>query len=131
MEKASQTQAVGDDEHGTERHGRAGDHRVERPGRRQRNGGDVVGEGPEEVAPDDGQGPPGQPDRISGYPEVAADQGEISCLDGDVTAGADARAGSPSSRPGPRRRRRSSPDRQVRPGRHEPSGQRHEPGVSR
>jgi hypothetical protein len=86
--EAPQPQAVGDHEHARERHGRAGDHRVEEPGGGERERGDVVGEGPEQVALDRGEGAAGQADGVGGGAQVAADQGEVGCLDGDVGAGA-------------------------------------------
>src|SRR5690348_12173777 len=62
--EAAQAEAVGDDEHRGERHGCAGDHRVEQACRGEGEGGDVVREGPEQVALDDAQGTPGQADRV-------------------------------------------------------------------
>ena len=71
-----------------QRHRRAGDHRVEQPGRGERHRGDVVGERPEQVALDRAQRAPGQPDRVDRGPQVAADQGEVAGLDRHVGAGA-------------------------------------------
>jgi uncharacterized membrane protein len=51
----AQPQAVGDHEHGTERHRGPGDQRAEEAERGQRDGEDVVGEGPEQVPFDGGQ----------------------------------------------------------------------------
>jgi hypothetical protein len=45
----AQPQAVGDHEHRGQRHGGAGDHRVEQTERGQWQSGEVVGEGPEQV----------------------------------------------------------------------------------
>jgi hypothetical protein len=50
--EAAQPQAVADHEDAGERHGRTRDHRVEQAQRGQRQGGHVVGEGPEQVALD-------------------------------------------------------------------------------
>jgi hypothetical protein len=47
------------------------------PGRGQRQGGDVVGERPAQVAPDDAQGAPRQADRVGGDDQIAADQGQV------------------------------------------------------
>ena len=60
----AQPQAVGDHEHGAERHRGGGDQRVEEPEGGQRDGGGVVAERPEQVALDRGQRPPGQRDRV-------------------------------------------------------------------
>src|ERR1019366_6840652 len=48
--EAAQPQAVGHDEHRAERNGGGGDQRVEKAERGQRDGGGVIGEGPEQVA---------------------------------------------------------------------------------
>lgn len=55
--EAAQPQAVTHHEHRAERHGRAGDHRVQQACRSQRQRRHVVGERPEEVSLDDPQRP--------------------------------------------------------------------------
>ncbi len=52
----AQPQAVADDEERGAGHRGPGHHRVEHPGRSERDRGDVVGEGPEEVAPGSSRG---------------------------------------------------------------------------
>jgi predicted amino acid-binding ACT domain protein len=86
-----------------EGHRRAGDHRVEQPGRSERAWpADVVGERPEQVALDrrrvlrDSR-------MASAAPAGHPDQGEVAGLDGDVGAGAH---GDARGRPGRARRRR-------------------------
>jgi hypothetical protein len=54
--EAAQPEAVGHHEHAGERHRGTGEHRVEETGGREGEGGDVVGECPEEVALDRGEG---------------------------------------------------------------------------
>ncbi len=90
--KAAQPQAVTDHEDRGEGHRRSGDHRVEQAERRQRQRGHVVGEGPEQIALDGGQGAPGQPDGVGGRAQVTADQGQVGGLDGGVGAGAHGQA---------------------------------------
>ncbi len=53
---------------------------------------DVVAEGPEQVALDRREGPPGQADRVGHGAQVAADQGQVGGLDGGVGAGAHGQA---------------------------------------
>ena len=47
--ESSQAQTVRDDEYGAERHGSARDQRVQQPQCCERQGGHVVGEGPEQI----------------------------------------------------------------------------------
>ena len=54
--------------------------------------GDVVGERPEQVALDRRQRAAGEPDRVGRDAQVAAHQGEVAGLDGDVGAGAHGQA---------------------------------------
>ena len=70
----------------------AGDHGVQEPEGGQRQGGDVVGEGPEQVALDGAQGAAGQADGVGGRAQVAPDQGDVAGLDGHVGAGAHGQA---------------------------------------
>src|SRR5699024_11460414 len=69
-------------------HGRSGEHRIQQPEGRNRDGGAVVAEGPEQILLDRAQRAPREPDRIRGRPQVTADQGDISGFDGHVGAGA-------------------------------------------
>ena len=86
--EATQPQRIGDDEQRGEAHGRGRDHRTEHAEHRERDGGDVVGESPEQVALDGGEGPPRQGDSIGRRPEVTRDQREVGRLDGHIGAGA-------------------------------------------
>ena len=61
-----------------------GDQRVQVAGGRQRQGGDVVGERPEEVALDRRECLAGQADRIRGGAQVAGDEGYVGRFDCDV-----------------------------------------------
>ena len=74
--EGAQAEAVADHEDAGEGHGGSGDRRVEQAERGQRDGGNVVGERPEQVALEGGQGPAGEPDGVDGGAEVTADQGE-------------------------------------------------------
>ncbi len=84
--EAAQPQAVGDHEHRRRRHRGTGDHRVQQAQRRQRDGGDVVGEGPEQVHPDGPQCARRQPQRRRHGPQVTAHQGHVAGLDGRIGA---------------------------------------------
>ena len=61
-----------------------------RPGRGQRDGGHVVGEGPPQVLPDSPQGPPRQIHRRNRQDRVAGHQRHVGGLDGEVAAGSHA-----------------------------------------
>ena len=56
---------------------------------RERDRGDVVGEGPEEVALDRAQRPAGEADRVRRRAQVARDEGDVAGFDRNVGAGAD------------------------------------------
>ena len=62
--EAAEAEAVGDDEGARAGHGGAGHERAEQPGGGERQGGDVVGEGPEQVALDGAQRPAGESDGV-------------------------------------------------------------------
>jgi hypothetical protein len=57
--ESAEAEAVGNDENARTRHGSTGDERIEITGRGQWDGGDVVGEGPEQVDLDGGKRTPG------------------------------------------------------------------------
>ena len=73
-------------------HRGGGDDRVQQAGDGERDRGDVVGEGPEEVALDRAQGPSREADRVGGGAQVAGDERQVGRLDRDVGAGADREA---------------------------------------
>jgi hypothetical protein len=80
-----------------------GDHRVQQPGRRERDRRDVVAERPAEVRPDRAQRGPGQLDGVRRRVQVGAHQREVGGLDRGVGPGADRRGRGPRRR-APRRR---------------------------
>src|SRR5829696_316185 len=90
--KAAEPQAVRDDEDARERHRARRDDRVEKPGHRERDRRDVVGERPEEIALDRAEDAPREPGRIRGRPQVAGDESDVARLHGDVHARADGEA---------------------------------------
>ena len=75
--EAAQPEAVAHHEHRREGHRGAGEHRVEQSGDRQRDGRDVVGERPEQVALDRPERPAGDPDRVRRDPQVTTDQTDV------------------------------------------------------
>ena len=87
--EAAQPQRVEDDRDARERHREAGQQRVQQAGRRERDRGDVVAEGPAEVLADRAQRGAREPDRVGGAAQVAGDQRQVGGLDRDVGAGAD------------------------------------------
>src|SRR5256885_188523 len=68
--ETAQPQAVAHHEDRGQRHRTPRDHRVEQPGRGQRQRGDVVGEGPEQIALDGPQGGPATPPGARGPPRA-------------------------------------------------------------
>ena len=87
--KAAEPQRVGNHEDRREPHGGRGNNRVEQPHRGKGDRGDVVGERPEEIALDRGEGAARKRDRVGRGPEVARDEREITRLDRDIGPGAD------------------------------------------
>src|SRR6185503_7167646 len=90
--EAAEPQGVGNDEETRARHRRARDERVEIPRGGERQGGDVVAEGPEEVALDGCERPPREADGIGACKQVARDECDVGGLDRDIGAGADGQA---------------------------------------
>ena len=84
-----QAEAVGDDEERGQRHRGGGDDRVEQAERGEWDRGDVVPEGPPEVAADGAERGAGQPDRVGNGPQVVAEQDHVRGGDGDVRSGAE------------------------------------------
>src|SRR5215210_1891969 len=81
--KGRQPQAVADDEDAGESHGSPGERLVEQAEGGQWDGGDVVGERPEQVALDVRQGAAVQPDRVHGSLERGRARGASRLLDID------------------------------------------------
>ena len=88
----AQPDAAGHHERRGGRHRRPGDQRVEEPGRRQRDRGDVVAERPGQVAPDGRQRGPGQPDRVRDDAQVVPQQDQVRGADRHVGARAERQA---------------------------------------
>ena len=81
-----ESSAVPDDERRRKGHGRTGDERIEESARSQRDSGNVVAEGPPQIAPDRPKGPAGQTDGGSHYAQVIPHNDEVGSIDGDVGA---------------------------------------------
>ena len=90
--EAAEPQGVGDDEEARARHRGARDERVEVARGGQRQGGDVVAEGPEEVALDGRERAPREADGVGAREQVARDERDVGGLDRDVGARADGEA---------------------------------------
>src|SRR3954454_12287711 len=85
--KAAEPEAVCDDEDGREGHRGTGEQRVQQPGGGEREGGDVVGEGPEQVAADGAERGVGEPDCVRRGSQVSAHESEVAGGDRHVGAG--------------------------------------------
>ena len=88
---SAQAQGVGDDAHRTEGHGGCGDHRGQQPAeggvehsRGDRNADDVVDECEQQVLLDVAHSVDGQVAGLDQGCEVAAEEGHVCALDGDV-----------------------------------------------
>jgi len=70
-------------------HGARRDHRVEQAERRERNGRDVVDEGPKQVLPDGLERQARELERLDDFERAAFDQHDVPGLDRDIRTGSD------------------------------------------